>query len=157
MLNDIDKNSLNVRSGDICDVDEIVNFNINMALETEGIILEEATLARGVAAVFSDSTLGFYMIAELESTVIGQLMITKEWSDWRNSMFWWIQSVFVRPEYRRIGVYTALYAKVLEMAKNEAHVCGVRLYVDRDNTAAKQTYSELGMSHSNYDMYEVHL
>jgi ribosomal protein S18 acetylase RimI-like enzyme len=101
--------------------------------------------------------LGFYLIAEVGGTAIGQLLITKEWSDWRNHVFWWIQSVFVAPAYRRMGVYTALYDKVLEMAGDETNICGIRLYVDRNNLVAKQTYSNLGMSHSNYDMYEVSL
>jgi GNAT superfamily N-acetyltransferase len=157
MLKAINSSSINIRTANICDIDNVVSFNVDMAFETEGIMLDQKKLALGVSAVLSDSNLGFYMIAEVESTVIGQLMITKEWSDWRNSMFWWIQSVFVKPEYRRIGVYTALHTKVLDMTKEETNVCGVRLYVDRENTVAKQTYSQVGMSHSNYDMFEVTL
>ena len=157
MSNYADHSSINVRTANTYDIDEVVGFNCDMAFETEGITLDQKKLVLGVSAVLVDSDLGFYLIAEVESTVIGQLMITKEWSDWRNSMFWWIQSVFVKPQYRRIGVYTALQAKVLDMAKAEANVCGVRLYVDRENTVAKQTYSHLGMCHSNYDMFEITL
>ncbi len=157
MSNYTDHSSINVRTANAYDIDNVVSFNCDMAFETEGIMLDQKKLVLGVSAVLVDSDLGFYLIAEVESTVIGQLMITKEWSDWRNSMFWWIQSVFVKPQYRRIGVYTALQAKVLDMAKAEANVCGVRLYVDRENNVAKQTYSHLGMCHSNYDMFEITL
>ena len=157
MSNHTNHTSINIRTANTYDSDDVVSFNCDMAFETEGIILDQKELVLGVSAVLLDSGLGFYLIAEVENSVIGQLMITKEWSDWRNSMFWWIQSVFVKPQYRRIGVYTALHAKVLDMAKKEANVCGVRLYVDRENTVAKQTYSQLGMSHSSYDMFEITL
>ncbi|MEC9308974.1 MAG: GNAT family N-acetyltransferase [Chloroflexota bacterium] len=157
MSNHTYHSSINVRTANTYDIDNVVSFNCDMAFETEGIMLDQKKLVLGVSAVLLDPDLGFYLVAEVENDVIGQLMITKEWSDWRNSMFWWIQSVFVKPEYRRIGVYTALHVKVLDMAKEETNVCGVRLYVDRENTVAKQTYSQLGMSHSNYDMFEIAL
>ena len=157
MLKETNHSSINVRTANVDDIDNVVRFNCDMAFETERMVLDQKKLVLGVSAVLVDSDLGFYLIAEVERNVIGQLMITKEWSDWRNSMFWWIQSVFVKLEYRRIGVYTALHAKVLEMAKEETNVCGVRLYVERENIVAKQTYSRLGMTHSNYDMFEVAL
>jgi len=137
------------------DIDNITLFNTEMAFETESIYLDQADLRLGIAAVLSDSNLGFYLISELEGVMIGQILITKEWSDWRNGWFWWIQSVFVEPNHRRIGVYSAMYKKIVDMADREGNVCGLRLYVDRDNLSAKQVYSHLGMSQSHYDLYEA--
>ena len=146
---------VNLRTADVHDIDNIAQFNSDMALETEGINLNQKDLRLGVAAVISDSNLGFYMISEHDGIMIGQILITKEWSDWRNGSFWWIQSVFVETKYRRMGVYTEMYNMILEMAKNARNVCGLRVYVDRNNVLAMQVYSQLGMVHSHYDLYEV--
>ena len=137
------------------DLETVVGFNRAMAFETEGKGLDPATLRAGVEAVFQREDLGFYLLAELGGTVVGQLMITYEWSDWRDGFFWWIQSVFVSPESRRRGVYRALAEHVTGLAKAHGGVRGVRLYVDRDNAGAQAVYRRMGMSRSNYDLYEL--
>ena len=137
------------------DISNIVGFNNAMALETEGKTLDYITLKQGVSEVLSDPLKGFYLIAVFSGSVVGQLMITSEWSDWRNGYFWWIQSVYVKPENRVHGIYRALNEEVLSLAKNNGNICGIRLYVDRDNTIAQRVYHNLGMSTSNYDMYEI--
>ena len=137
------------------DVSNIVGFNNAMALETEGKTLDYITLKQGVSEVLSDPLKGFYLIAVFSGTVVGQLMITSEWSDWRNGYFWWIQSVYIKQDHRKRGVYRALNEEVLSLAKNNGNICGIRLYVDRDNTIAQRVYHNLGMSTSNYDMYEI--
>lgn len=146
---------LNVRRAGPPDLASVVQFNADMAQETEGKDLDPETLRSGVAAVLEEEALGFYLLAEWNGNVVGQLLITSEWSDWRNAFFWWIQSVYVLPEYRRRGVYRALDHQVRVEAGRCGNVCGVRLYVDRGNLVAQQTYRELGMSPSHYDMYEV--
>ena len=137
------------------DISNIVGFNNAMALETEGKTLDYITLKQGVSEVLSDPLKGFFLIAVFSGTVVGQLMITSEWSDWRNGYFWWIQSVYVKPENRLHGIYRALNEEVLSLAKNNGNICGIRLYVDRDNTIAQRVYHNLGMSTANYDMYEI--
>ena len=126
-----------------------------MALETEGKTLDESLVTPGVAAVFATPDKGFYIVAEIDGAVVGSLLITYEWSDWRNATFLWIQSVFVDADYRRQGVYTAMHNHVLSLTEADEGLCGVRLYVERTNLAAQQTYKSLGMDHSHYDMYEI--
>ena len=137
------------------DMETLVAFNAAMALETEGVELDRERLRRGVAAVLGDSSRGFYVVAEMAGAVVGQLMVTTEWSDWRNGRFWWIQSVYVHPEYRRRGVYRALDAYVHAEARKDGSVCGLRLYVDRDNHVAQGVYASLGMERSHYDLFEI--
>jgi GNAT superfamily N-acetyltransferase len=117
--------------------------------------LDPERLRLGVEAVLRDPARGFYTVAEAESRLVGQMMITYEWSDWRNGTFWWIQSVYVPPEYRKRGVYRRLYEHVLGQAKARTEVCGIRLYVDRHNRAAQQVYERLGMRAASYAMYEL--
>jgi GNAT superfamily N-acetyltransferase len=126
-----------------------------MAFETEDKGLDEEKLRSGVLAALNNETLGFYLLAEIDGRTTGQLMITTEWSDWRNAYFWWIQSVYVVPEFRRRGVYRALDRQVRQDAQAAGNVCGIRLYVERTNHRAQQVYVNLGMSRSHYDMYEV--
>ena len=137
------------------DLETIAGFNAAMAQETEGITLDLERLKLGVAAVLGDDNLGFYLLAETRGQVVGQLMITTEWSDWRNAYFWWIQSVYVASGFRRQGVYRALDNHVRAEAGKLPDVCGLRLYVDRDNHIAQAVYAGLNMQHSNYDMYEI--
>jgi ribosomal protein S18 acetylase RimI-like enzyme len=137
------------------DVDVIVAFNAAMAEETESRTLDMDVLRRGVAAVLTDPSKGRYLVADQGSKIIGQLMITYEWSDWRNGTFWWIQSVYVMPEYRRRGIYRALHEYVMRLARQEPEVCGIRLYVDRHNVTARKTYESLGMRYSHYDLFEI--
>ena len=146
---------INVRRGVSEDLETIVRFNAAMALETEGKVLDAELLREGVAAVFQRHGLGFYYVAEFEGRVVGQLMITTEWSDWRNSHYWWIQSVYVEPEHRRLGVYRTLHNFVAAEAQAKGGVQGLKLYVDRDNKRAQNVYSSLKMNHSNYDLWEI--
>ena len=137
------------------DVEVLVGFNRAMAAETEDLELDAERLRAGTLAVLVDPARGFYQIAEIDGRAAGMLMITREWSDWRNGTFWWIQSVYVDPAFRRRGVYRAMHEHVVRDARAAADVCGVRLYVERENHRAQQTYQALGMSPSSYAMYEV--
>lgn len=145
---------LQVRVATAADGDAFVRFNRAMALETENKELDEATVAAGVKAVFEDPTRGFYVLVECADDIVAALMVTFEWSDWRNANFWWIQSVYVTPEFRRRGLYRKLYDFVRARARSEGGVCGFRLYVEMNNVAAQRVYESLGMSASDYLMYE---
>ena len=143
-----------IRPACLDDLEALVSFNASMALETEGKTLDMELLRQGTRAVFDSSQKGFYLVAEVDGSLVGSLLVTYEWSDWRNGGFWWIQSVYVRPEWRRMGVYSAMHRWILDTARSRPDVCGVRLYVDRNNHAARKTYRSLGMSESHYDMFE---
>jgi ribosomal protein S18 acetylase RimI-like enzyme len=143
-----------VRRATSADAAAIVEYNRRMALETEGKSLDLATLTAGVAAGLADENKAIYFVAEDDGVVAGQLMITREWSDWRNGWIWWIQSVYVRQESRRGGVFRALYQHVLETAKRDPTVIGLRLYVEHENHAAQQTYARLGMEKTSYWVFE---
>tara|TARA_Y100001970_G_scaffold157016_1_gene192148 strand:+ start:9908 stop:10381 length:474 start_codon:yes stop_codon:yes gene_type:complete len=132
----------------------IVHFNISMALETEDIALNNEEITQGVQAVFDDSHLGRYCVATINNQIVGSLLLTTEWSDWNNKYYWWIQSVYVNPQYRRSGVYKTLYEFVCNSAKEHGDVYAIRLYVDINNKIAQQVYNNLGMHKSNYDMFE---
>jgi len=133
----------------------LVEANAAMAREAEGRELDSERLAAGVRAGLGDPVRGSYRIAEIEGRAAGCLMLTREWSDWRNGWIWWIQSVFVAPEFRRRGVYAALHARVLGDARQAGDVVAVRLYVDESNLGAQSTYSALGMQRSHYLMFET--
>ncbi len=139
------------------DAVRIARFNNAMAMETESRTLAEATVNAGVEAVFSSKDKGFYVVAENGGDIVGALMVTYEWSDWRNGFFWWIQSVYVAPEFRRRGVYRQLYEFVLDRARTAGDVYGFRLYVERDNVIAQQVYASLGMRETDYLMFEQQL
>jgi ribosomal protein S18 acetylase RimI-like enzyme len=136
------------------DAEFLVRGNAQLALETETLSLDIDRLRGGVHAMFDDPARGFYLIAEVNQTRVGQMMITYEWSDWRNGVFWWIQSVFTAPEYRRRGVFRALYARAEALAQQDK-VCGLRLYVDVDNERAQETYRRCGMRETAYRLFEV--
>ena len=136
------------------DVQYLVDFNAMMALETEGKELSRELLTPGVEAVLADPQKGFYVIAEADGEIVGGLMVTFEWSDWRNRWFWWIQSVFVVPSARGSGVYRLMYENVKRRADESGDVCGFRLYVEKDNTRAQTVYKRLGMNRPDYLMYE---
>lgn len=144
-----------VRKATKSDLDTVVAFNSAMARETEDRTLDTDLLSKGVSAVLDRPGLGFYLLAEIGGRKVGQLMITTEWSDWRNGNFWWIQSVYVDPEYRRRGVYRALDNHVHAEARHCGDVCGLRLYVERNNHIAQQVYSSLEMHRSHYDLFEI--
>ena len=148
-------NNITIRKATPQDIDAIVAFQQNMAQETEGKTLDADLLREGIEAMFGSPDKGFYLIAEAEGRPVGDLMITYEWSDWRNATFWWIQSVYVDANWRRKGVYRAMHDHVYSIANSRDDICGIRLYVERSNHVAQQTYSSLGMSKSHYDLYEI--
>jgi len=125
-----------------------------MALETENKVLPDAEVLPGIARGIAEPALARYFVAEQDGVPAGTLMFTFEWSDWRNGLWWWIQSVYVPPEFRRRGVYRALYAHVRALAEADAGVCGIRLYVENDNRIARSTYEALGMQDAHYRIYE---
>ncbi|TAL75535.1 MAG: GNAT family N-acetyltransferase [Rhodanobacter sp.] len=138
------------------DAADLCAWNAAMARETENLELDAATLARGVDAVFAQPQRGFYLVAELDGATVGGLLVTREWSDWHASDYWWIQSVYVVPAARQHGVFRALYAEVVRRARI-AGAASLRLYVDQANRRAQQTYALLGMLPSHYAMYEQRL
>ena len=144
-----------IRIAKAADAGSLVEFNQAMALETEGKRLDPQILESGVTAVFQDERKGFYAVAENDGVIVGGLMITFEWSDWRNAWFWWIQSVYITPEFRGQGIYRGLYEFVINEAKTRGDVCGFRLYVEKENTRAQKVYEKLGMETSHYLMYEA--
>ena len=146
---------MQIRTANPSDVATIARFNAAMALESEDVKLDLDVLTAGVQAALSDSGRAFYLLGELDGVPAGQLMVTYEWSDWRNGWIWWIQSVYVAPERRRLGVYRALYHRLEQLAAEAGNVRGIRLYVMRENFIAKRTYESLGMRHSEYDLYET--
>lgn len=147
--------SFAIRYANAADAQTIADYNAAMALETEGLRLDRERLQLGVQALFADSSKGFYLVAEQDGSVIGQMMITYEWSDWRNGVFWWIQSVYVHPDHRRAGVFRSLYLHAESLSRSQPDVCGLRLYVERNNAKAQQTYAGLGMQKTPYEIYEL--
>ncbi len=153
--------SISIRNATRADIERIAEFQQAMALETEGRTLDSSTVRQGITAVFDDPLKGFYIVAVAAndaadaSTVVGSLLITYEWSDWSNANHWWIQSVYVAAAWRRKGVYRTMYEHILAMTKDRSDICSIRLYVERANIIAQQTYKSLGMSHSHYDLYEI--
>ncbi|CAN5444472.1 GNAT family N-acetyltransferase [soil metagenome] len=145
---------MNIRPAIKNDAPALVEFNQAMALETEGKRLDSNILTSGVEAVFDDKKKGFYIVAEENGKIIGGLMITFEWSDWRNAWFWWIQSVYILPNERGQGIYRLMYEFVKTKAAESKDVCGFRLYVEKENSKAQGVYEKLGMESSHYLMYE---
>jgi len=137
------------------DVAAIAQFNIAMAAETEDLALDPQTVHAGVAAVVSDDRRGFYLVARSDGKAVGSLMITYEWSDWRNGNLWWIQSVYVVPSARKQGIFRLLYDNVISLAKQSGDAAGVRLYVEKDNRGAQEVYRKLGMSETAYRVFEI--
>ena len=146
---------ITIRDASEGDHDFLVHSNAAMAQETEAKVLDRAILARGVAALLAAPQRGFYLIAERAGERVGCLLVTHEWSDWRNGDWWWLQSVYVTPPARRSGVFRALYAEVERRARCAAEVVGLRLYVERNNRAAQATYAALGMRDAGYAMLEA--
>jgi len=145
---------MNIRIATKDDAAAMVEFNQAMALETEHKNLDNDILSKGVAAVFDDPQKGFYVVADDEGQIIGGLMVTFEWSDWRNGWFWWIQSVYIRPEGRGKSIYSKLYRFVKDRAAEAGNVCGFRLYVEKENEHAQAVYKKLGMKETYYLMFE---
>jgi GNAT superfamily N-acetyltransferase len=145
---------MTIRRGTPADIPLIVDFNCRLAEESEGKTLDLPVLTVGVAAAMNDPNKGPYYLAVDGDSVLGQTQITFEWSDWRNGWIWWIQGVYVRPDARKRGVFRTLYEHIEQEARHAGNVIGLRLYVEKDNLAAQQTYRKLGMAPSNYLLFE---
>lgn len=145
---------MNIRKALNKDIDVIARYNYNLAYETENKILNMNILTKGVEAIIKDENKGIYHVCEINGEVVGQIMYTFEWSDWRNGTFLWIQSVYVNKEFRGMGVFKALYKFIRDIAGNDNNICGIRLYVEKENTIAKKTYKNIGMKECNYYIYE---
>ena len=146
--------SIRIRDAAAADAPLLARWAQAMAFETEGKRLPDADILPGVARGIAEPALARYFVAEIDGKPVGTLMLTTEWSDWRNGLWWWIQSVYVAPEARRRGVYRALYVHVRALAETDPGVCGLRLYVERENLAAQRTYAALGMRDAHYLVYE---
>lgn len=143
-----------LRAATRTDVDTIAAFNAAMALETEHKTLDPAMLRAGVAAVFDDITRGFYRVADAGGDVVACLLVTYEWSDWRNGVWWWLQSVYVRPDWRGRGLFGRMYEALRVQARATPGVCGLRLYVEESNAGAQRVYARLGMTRESYQMLQ---
>jgi GNAT superfamily N-acetyltransferase len=146
--------TVSIRQATPADAATIVDFNRRMALETEDKVLDPQVLAAGVAGALADAHKAVYFVAEEDRHILGQVSVTLEWSDWRNGWLWWFQSVYVRPEARRRGVFKALYEHVYQAACADPQVIGLRLYVEKENHPAQQTYLRLGMEWTPYLMLQ---
>ena len=146
--------ALKIRLATGADTTALIEFNCAMALETERRELLPEVIGAGVRSLLANPASGFYVVADEGGRVVGSLLVTKEWSDWRNGDFWWIQSVYVHPEFRRRGVYKALYGHIRALAAQDPKVCGFRLYVEKENSRAQSTYQSLGMKETRYLIFE---
>ncbi|HTU17286.1 MAG TPA: GNAT family N-acetyltransferase [Gemmataceae bacterium] len=146
--------TLSIRRAVLADAAVVSEFNRLLAQESEGKTLDAAVLAAGVAAGLADPAKSVYFLAEEDGAAVGQIMYTMEWSDWRNGWFWWIQSVYVRAEARRRGIFRALYEHVHQAARADGQVIGLRLYVERGNQIAQETYQRMGMESAGYLVFE---
>jgi ribosomal protein S18 acetylase RimI-like enzyme len=147
---------LSIRKAELPDAEIVAEYNRLLAWESEQIQLENPVVLAGVRACLSDPNKGFYTLATIQGEVVGQTLVTFEWSDWRNGWFWWIQSVYVREDYRRAGVFRQLYQHIQNSAIDDPLVIGLRLYVESHNERAKKTYRSLGMSDTPYGMLEIY-
>ena len=145
---------MKIRQANPSDSNSIVEFQLAMALETEQLELDQPTVINGVAAVMADASKGIYYVAEVNGHVVGSLLTTFEWSDWRNGTVLWIQSVYVQPEFRKRSVFSALYKHIRAMVDANTKLRGIRLYADKTNTSAHGVYEHLGMSAEHYQMFE---
>ncbi|MEK6233352.1 MAG: GNAT family N-acetyltransferase [Planctomycetales bacterium] len=143
-----------LRQANVQDVDVIVEYNCRLAEESESIQLDPVVLTQGVAALLEDEKKGRYFVAEREGRIIGQIMITYEWSDWRNGPIWWLQSVYVAPDARRQGVFRQLFGFIENTMEQDSQAVGLRLYVENDNTAAQETYKRLSFQTSPYHVMQ---
>jgi GNAT superfamily N-acetyltransferase len=148
--------TIHLRRATPADRDIVAEFNRRLAWESEGTQLDPAVIQRGVAAVLADPHKGFYTLAERDGEVLGQVLVTYEWSDWRGGWYWWIQSVYVREDARRGGVFRAIFEHLHAQAVADPEVIGLRLYVDRDNTSGQRTYESLGLQAEPYWLYGLY-
>lgn len=159
-MNDAPSSALHIRPARPEDAPAIAGFQVLMARETEGMELDPETVARGVAAVFADSSRGEYFVAESGdwdgrgNRIVACLLVTPEWSDWRNGTVLWIQSLYVISEMRGRGIYRRLYEHLQARVQGSPALRGIRLYVDKRNTAAQGVYTRLGMTREHYELFE---
>jgi GNAT superfamily N-acetyltransferase len=146
---------LTIRQADLSDASVIAEFNLRLAEETEELQLDPDCVSKGVAAILADPSKGLYYVALVEREVVGQVMITYEWSDWRNGNLWWLQSVYVRKEFRRKGIFRALFKHLQELASSRGDVRGLRLYMHSENGRARNSYQQLGMKPTQYEVFEM--
>ena len=147
--------NVSIRQATADDIDIVVDYNARIATETEQTVLDRKRLRDGVTAILNDDRRGLYFLAEVGGRPVGQISVTYEWSDWRNANFWWLQSVYVEAEHRGRGIFTRLFNHVVEESKVNSKVCGLRLYVDRENGPAHAVYARLGFEPARYDMMEL--
>ena len=145
---------MKIRYATMDDAQNIIEFNRAMAFETEALALDLDILSKGVTTLLNDPSKGCYLVADIDGDIAGSLMITYEWSDWRAKNYYWIQSVYIRPEFRRQGIYKKLYQAVKQLAADNNGAASFRLYVEKDNVTAQQTYQSLGMKPCDYLMFE---
>lgn len=145
---------ISIREATLSDISAITGFQIKMAMETESLVLDHNIVSKGVAAVFADNKLGKYYVAVSNKEVCASLLITPEWSDWRNSHVLWIQSVYVIPEFREKGVFKKMFEHLKDMVLRSENISGLRLYVDKSNKKARHVYWTLGMDGEHYELFE---
>jgi len=145
---------LNIRTATIEDAPILIDFQRKMAFDTEGLVLHEETLRNGVEALINDRTKGQYYVATEDRDIVGCLLTTPEWSEWRNGTVLWIQSVYVREEYRNRGVFRSLYSFIKSKVEKDNSLMGIRLYVDKSNISAQEVYTKLGMNGQHYQLFE---
>jgi GNAT superfamily N-acetyltransferase len=148
---------IHIRQAVLADAAVIAEFNLRLAEESEKLRLDPVCVGAGVDALLRDPGKGLYFVAESEGTVIGQVMITYEWSDWRNGNLWWLQSVYVKPEFRRLGIFRQLFEYLQKIALEKQDVRSLRLYMHAENTRARQSYENLGMKRTRYEVFELEL
>jgi len=146
--------AITVRAAVAADWEVIVDYNCRLAAESEDVQLDSALIRPGVKAVLADPNNGRYFLACADERIVGQMMHTWEWSDWRNGEIWWLQSVYVEPDFRRQGVFRLLYNHILKEAESNPKVVGIRLYVENDNEPAQETYRSMGMQHAGYTVMQ---
>lgn len=144
-----------IRQATVADVEIVVEYNARLAEETERTQLDRQRLRRGVTAILSDSAKGLYFLAEVDGQAVGQISVTYEWSDWRNGNFWWLQSVYIAEASRGSGVLKCLFNHLISLSEVNSSICGLRLYVDKENDPARAVYSRLGFESAHYDMMEL--
>ena len=145
---------IHIRAARIDDAPTLADYNIQMAMESESKSLDPETVFKGVEQGLMQPELCKYFAAEINGQLVGQAMITYEWSDWRNGELWWIQSVYVHPDHRRRGVFRELYGHIETLARQNPRVRGLRLYVEADNERGQAVYTKLGLIHAGYHVYE---
>jgi ribosomal protein S18 acetylase RimI-like enzyme len=146
---------INVRRAKVSDIPHLVDFQMRLARETENVTLDAEILSKGMMAMFDDPTKGFYNVAEIENEVVGCHMVTYEWSDWRNGMVYWLQSVYVKEQYRKNGVFKFMFSTLKNQIDNDPAIRGLRLYVDKTNVRAQKVYGSMGMNGDHYSVFEL--